>query len=207
MKKRSLKCFPDVSRETIKQLEDYVALVIKWNPVINLVARGDVVDIWDRHIEDSAQIVVLTDIGSLWVDVGSGGGFPGVVAAILLKTISPLTKVILVESDARKAVFLRQVVLKLDLNCEIQNKRVEAASVKAASIVSVRALAALPKLLELVEHLIEKDTVCLFMKGKTFSQELKLARDTWSFDCDVVQSKTNANGAILVIRNVCRAKK
>ena len=207
MKKRSLKCFPDVSRETIKQLEDYVALVIKWNPVINLVARGDVADIWDRHIEDSAQIVVLTDIGSLWVDVGSGGGFPGVVAAILLKTISPLTKVILVESDARKAVFLRQVVLKLDLNCEIQNKRVEAASVKAASIVSVRALAALPKLLEHVEHLIEDDTVCLIMKGKTFSQELKLARDTWSFDCDVVQSKTNPDGATLVIRNVCRAKK
>jgi len=207
MKKRSLKCFPDVSRETIKQLEDYVALVIKWNPVINLVAKGDVADIWSRHIEDSAQIVFLTDIGSLWVDVGSGGGFPGVVAAILLKAISPLTKVILVESDARKAVFLRQVVLELDLNCEVQNKRVEVVSVQAVSIVSVRAVAALPKLLKLVEHLIEKNTVCLIMKGKNFSQELKLARDTWSFDCDVVQSKTSADGAILVIRNVYRAKK
>lgn len=207
MKKRFLRCFPDVSRETIKQLEDYVDLIIKWNPIINLVSKSDLEDIWIRHIEDSAQIVCLTDVGPSWIDVGSGGGFPGVVAAIILKTISPSTKVVLIESDSRKAVFLQQVAIKLGLNCDIQNKRVETVFAKEVSIVSARALAPLPKLLELVKHLTDRDTVCLFMKGKTFSQEVKLARDTWSFDCDVVQSNTNADGAILVIRNVYRAKK
>ena len=101
---------PYVSRETIKQLEDYVDLVVKWNPVINLVSTGDLENIWDRHIEDSAQIVRLTDVGSSWVDLGSGGGFPGIVVAILLKTLSHSTKVVLVESDSRKAVFLRHVI-------------------------------------------------------------------------------------------------
>ena len=98
MKKGFLQCFPDVSRETIMQLEDYVDLVVKWNPAINLVSTGDLENIWDRHIEDSAQIVRLTDVGSSWVDLGSGGGFPGIVVAILLKTLSHSTKVVLVES-------------------------------------------------------------------------------------------------------------
>ena len=207
MKKRFLQCFPDVSCETIKQLEDYVDLVVKWNPAINLVSKGDLENIWDRHIEDSAQIVRLTDIGPSWVDLGSGGGFPGIVVAILLKTLSHSTKVVLVESDSRKAVFLRHVITQLDLNCEVQNIRIESSSIETASVVSGRALAGLPKLLDLSEHLIDKDTVCLFMKGKAFSNELKLARDKWSFDCDVVQSKTSADGAILIIRNVCRANK
>ena len=207
MKISSLKCFPDVSRETIKKLEEYVALVVKWNPKINLMSKGDLEDIWDRHIEDSAQIVSLTEIGPLWVDLGSGGGFPGIVVAILLRSISPSTKVVLVESDGRKATFLRQVALKLDLNCDVLNKRIELISIEENTILSARALATLPKLLDIIQPLTHKDTVCLFMKGKNFSKELKLAQDTWSFDCDVVQSRTNAEAAVLVIRNIYRAKK
>jgi 16S rRNA (guanine527-N7)-methyltransferase len=207
MKTSSLKCFPDVSRETIKKLEEYVALVVKWNPKINLISKGDLEDIWDRHIEDSAQIVSLPKIGPSWVDLGSGGGFPGIVVAILLRSISPSTKVVLVESDGRKATFLRQVALKLDLNCDVLNKRIEVISIEENTILSARALARLPKLLDIIEPLTHKDTVCLFMKGKNFSKELKLAQDTWSFDCDVVESRTNAEAAVLVIRNICRAKK
>ena len=207
MKTNSLKCFPDVSRETIKKLEEYVALVVKWNPKINLISKGDLENIWDRHIEDSAQIVSLTEICPTWVDLGSGGGFPGIVVAILLKSISPSTKVVLVESDGRKATFLRQVALKLNLNCDVLNKRIEVISIKENTILSARALATLPKLLDIIEPLTHKDTVCLFMKGKNFSKELKLAQDTWSFDCDVVESRTNAEAAVLVIRNICRAKK
>ena len=207
MKTSSLKFFPDVSRETIKKLEEYVALVVKWNPKINLISKGDLEDIWDRHIEDSAQIISLTEIGPSWVDLGSGGGFPGIVVAILLRSISPSTKVVLVESDGRKATFLRQVALKLDLNCDVLNKRIEVISIEENTVLSARALATLPKLLDIIQPLTHKDTVCLFMKGKNFSKELKLAQDTWSFDCDVVQSQTNAEAAVLVIRNICRAKK
>ena len=101
-------------------------------------------NIWDRHIEDSAQIVRVTDIGPSWVDLGSGGGFPGIVVAILLKTLAHSTKVGLVESDSRKAAFLRHVITQLDLNCEVQNTRIESASIEVASVVSGRALAGLP---------------------------------------------------------------
>jgi len=125
----------------------------------------------------------------------------------LLRSISPSTKIVLVESDGRKATFLRQVALKLDLNCDVLNKRIEVISIEENTILSARALATLPKLLDIIEPLTHKDTVCLFMKGKNFSKELKLAQDTWSFDCDVVESRTNAEAAVLVIRNICRAKK
>ena len=79
----------NVSRETEAQLHDFVAMVKKWNPVINLIARSSVPNIWSRHIEDSAQIVALANASGPWIDIGSGGGFPGIVAAICLKEIAP----------------------------------------------------------------------------------------------------------------------
>ena len=86
----------NVSRETEAQLHDFVALVKKWNPVINLIAGSSVPNIWSRHIEDSAQIVALAKASGPWIDIGSGGGFPGIVAAICLKEIAPSTRVTLV---------------------------------------------------------------------------------------------------------------
>jgi 16S rRNA (guanine527-N7)-methyltransferase len=78
-----------VSRETTAQLNEFVALVKKWNPVINLIAKGSISNIWSRHIEDSAQIIALAKLSDYWIDIGSGGGFPGIVVAICLKEISP----------------------------------------------------------------------------------------------------------------------
>ena len=195
----------NVSRETQDCLAAFVALVEKWNPVINLVAKGGIVDIWHRHLEDSAQIVPLAQLGRYWTDIGSGGGFPGIVVAIILKETAPLTRVILVESDVRKATFLRQSVATLDLNCQIYNARIETLGLPLAETVSARALAPLPKLLELSHCLVEADGVCLLMKGQSYREELAAARQSWSFDCDVIKSLTNTDAAVLKIRNIQRA--
>ena len=205
MNSRSNNIEMNVSRETQDCLETYIGLVEKWNPVINLIAKSSVSDIWHRHLEDSAQIVPRAQLGSYWIDIGSGGGFPGIVVAIILKENSPETRVVLVESDARKAAFLRQSVVVLGLNCQIHNARIESLSLPRASTVSARALAPLPKLLELTEGLVEPGGVCLLMKGQRHQEELDAARKSWSFDCDITKSLTNADAAILEVRNIQRA--
>lgn len=98
----------DVSRETSQRLSALVALLIKWNKAINLVSKDTVGEIWSRHILDSAQIFNLGCKASLWADLGSGGGFPGLVVAVLAAEKAPHMQIVLVESDQRKAAFLRQ---------------------------------------------------------------------------------------------------
>jgi len=179
--------------------------VEKWNPVINLIAKSSLSDIWRRHVEDSAQIISMGQLGNYWIDIGSGGGFPGIVVAIILKESAPSTRVVLVESDVRKATFLRQAVATLGLNCQIHNTRIESLNLPRGTTVSARALAPLPRLLRLVENLVEEGGVCLLMKGQSYQQELADARQSWSFDCEVVKSQTNNDSAVLTIRNIQRA--
>ena len=159
----------------------------------------------DFYYEDSAQIIALAKLSDYWIDIGSGGGFPGIVVAICLKEISPSTCVILVESDLRKAAFLRQAAATLELNCEIHSSRVESLTLARAATVSARALAALPKLLEYAETLVEADGVCLFMKGQSHQDELAAAQKSWSFEHDIVPSQTDIHAAVLKIRNIRRA--
>ena len=195
----------NVSRETLDCFEAYIGLVKKWNPIINLIAKSSVSDIWHRHLKDSVQIVPRAQLGAYWIDIGSGGGFPGIVVAIILRENSPETQVVLVESDVRKAAFLRQSVVSLGLNCQIHNARIESLNLPRALTVSARALAPLPKLLELAEGLVEPEGVCLLMKGQRHQEELDAARKSWSFDCDITKSLTNAGAAILEVRNIQRA--
>ena len=195
----------NVSRETEARLHDFVALVQKWNPVINLIARSSIPYIWSRHIEDSAQIVALANTSGPWIDIGSGGGFPGIVAAICLKEFAPSTSIALIESDVRKAAFLRQAAVTLKLNCEIHSSRIESLTLPQAAILSARALAPLPVLFQYAENLVKKDGVCLFMKGQTYHEELAAAQKSWSFGYDIVQSQTDRNAAVLRIRNIRRA--
>ena len=195
----------NVSRETEARLHDFVALVQKWNPVINLIARSSIPYIWNRHIEDSAQIVALANASGPWIDIGSGGGFPGIVAAICLKEFAPSTSIALIESDVRKAALLRQAAVTLKLNCEIHSSRIESVTLPRAATLSARALAPLPVLFHYAERLVKKDGVCLFMKGQTYHEELAAAQKSWSFGYDIVQSQTDRNAAVLKIRNIRRA--
>ena len=173
----------NVSRETTAMLEEYVGLIEKWNPAINLVSKSSLADIWPRHILDSAQVLSLggASIRS-WVDLGSGGGLPGIVVAIMATAQMPLMKVTLVEVDRRKSAFLRQVCQQLDLNVEVLSERIEQLPSLSAQVVSARALAPLDRLLEYVERHQDTDGKALLSKGASFEEEIMIPRKKWNID-------------------------
>ncbi len=197
----------DVSRETIQALERYEALVRRWTPAINLVAKSTVPAIWPRHILDSAQLFALAPATCLrWADLGSGGGFPGVVVAVLAKELRPAMHVTLVESDLRKATFLREAVRELELPASVISERIESLTPLHADVLSARALASLSDLLGFAERHLTQDGVCLFPKGERFADEINDARIAWDFDIDVQPSLSDGKAAILVIRNIHRVQ-
>ncbi|MDR7124486.1 16S rRNA (guanine(527)-N(7))-methyltransferase RsmG [Pseudotabrizicola sp. 4114] len=192
-----------VSRETSDRILLLEHLVRKWNPKINLVSNDSLRHLRDRHILDSMQIFELAnfDCGS-WCDLGSGGGFPGLVVAILAHEANTQGDVKLVESDGRKAAFLREAVRQLDVRANIIQSRVEDLPPLCATVLSARALAALPKLFSFAERHLAPGGVALFPKGATHQRELEDARQEWSFDVTLHPSKTEPTAAILEFRNI-----
>ena len=197
----------NVSRETLDALHQYEVLVRRWNPAINLIAKSTVPEIWSRHILDSAQLFTLApESASQWVDLGSGGGFPGIVVAVLAKELQPQLHVTLVEADTRKATFLREAVRELQLHASVLSQRIEMIAPLQADVLSARALASLPVLLGFAtQHLAPLGT-CLFPKGEKYTEEVAEARRDWAFDIDARPSLSDGKAAILVIRNIHRVQ-
>jgi len=195
-----------VSRETLDHFKAFEDLVTKWNPRINLISKASTADIFQRHIADSAQLFNLA-VGetSIWCDLGSGGGFPGIVVGILSKTTARPGRIILVESDKRKAVFLREVARQLEINVEVINDRIEAVPSIGADIVSARALAPLTKLCAFAERHSQDNGISIFPKGASHKVEIDEARRSWKFDLEAHQSLTDASSAILLLRNIRHA--
>lgn len=188
----------DVSRETLDQLNAYVALIEKWNPAINLVAKSTIGDIWNRHIVDSAQLGHFLDRHpALWADFGSGGGLPGLVLAVLAKEKSPNTAFHLVESDQRKATFLRQVTRQLDLPVTVHVERVEVLPPLLADVVSARALAPLTMLCGFALRHLRPGGVAYFPKGARYEEEIAEARKSWRFDLVEMESVTQNDARLL----------
>lgn len=197
----------NVSRETLSALEAYEQLVRRWTPAINLVSKSTLLDFWDRHIVDSAQVFThCLPNARLWVDLGSGGGFPGLVVAILARELRPTLRVVLVEADLRKATFLRQAVQELRLKADVRAERIESLRPAAADVLSARALAPLSELLAYAEQHLLPDGVAIFPKGSRFNEELAAARKSWDFEVEIQQSLSEPSAAILVIRKIKRAK-
>lgn len=194
----------DVSRETLDKLEAFVALVEKWTVKINLISKASVPHIWDRHIVDSVQIYDLAPKQGHWVDLGSGGGFPGVVLAILASEGPDPVKFTLVESDQRKCAFLRTASRELDLGITVQSERIEEIDPLGADILSARALADLSVLLGFAERHLSPGGLALFPKGAQWKKEDQEARKLWSYDCEPVKSRTSADAAILSIKEISR---
>lgn len=196
----------NVSRETFAALKDYEALVRRWTPAINLVSKNTVNDLWERHIADSAQAFLACDSSKAhsWVDLGSGGGFPGLVVAILAKELTPALGVTLVESDLRKATFLRQAAQSLSLDVQVLSARIESLAPLNADILSARALASLPDLLGYASKHLRAGGTAIFPKGARYADELAEARKFWSFDVDTLPSLSEGGASILVIRNIHR---
>lgn len=189
----------DVSRETLDRLDAYVSLVKKWNPKINLVSKKSIEDIWARHVRDSAQILNLGMNSGKWLDIGSGGGFPGVVAAIMASEKSPNLEFVLVESDQRKAAFLRSAAREVNMKIEIIANRVEELPPFGAKTISARALAPLDKLLEFASLHLDPEGIGLFPKGISYDIEVEEARKTWNFELEQIPSTTDTSAMILKV--------
>ena len=195
--------FPDwlnVSRETFGRLLWLEAEVKKWNKAINLIGRSSVEDMWKRHVLDSAQIFeLLPNDSRRWADLGSGGGFPGLVIAVLALERAQKLETILVESDGRKAVFLRHVVQELALRATVRSDRIEDTPTIGADVVSARALAPLDTLCWMAFRHLGPNGVALFQKGASYGAELKDCSESWSFDLKIRPSRTDENAVILEV--------
>jgi 16S rRNA (guanine527-N7)-methyltransferase len=204
-RRRAEGLLPPVSRETWLRLEGLVELLERWNAKTNLVANLD--DVWTRHIADSLQLLDHAPAAAkTFVDLGSGGGFPGLVLAAALAD-RPGARMHLVESVQRKAAFLREAVRTLVLPAEVHAQRIEAIDSKKLGqieIVTARALAPLPQLLELAHPLLENGAIGLFPKGKDVNRELTQARESWTIRATMLPSVTDTGGTILRIEQLER---
>ena len=193
----------NVSRETFLRLKEYEKLLFKWNAKINLVSRSTLDNFWNRHVLDSAQF--LSSVGEKagkWVDLGSGGGLPGLVVAILSDEVEPVNKLFLVEADVRKAVFLKTVCRELGLKVEVYNNRIEELPPMSANIVSARALAPLKTLCLYAKNHLEKGGVAVFAKGENWKAELVEAQKKWIFSYEAVKSTLHEGSVVLVLRGI-----
>ncbi len=190
----------NVSRETLERLETFDALVKKWTRKINLVSTNDAGIIWNRHIVDSVQVFnAAPEVGS-WLDIGSGGGFPGIVAAILSLERQPERAFTLVDSDQRKCAFLRTVVRELDLDVKVTAERVEEMSPFGADVLTARALCDLNSLLVYAEKHLSVGGTAIFPKGARWRQEHEDAQKYWTYSLDVIESETNPDAIILKVK-------
>jgi 16S rRNA (guanine527-N7)-methyltransferase len=186
-----------VSRETMDRLEQFAAYLNREAPSQNLVAASTLNHIWSRHIVDSAQLLpfLRNDNWSNWLDLGSGAGFPGLVIAIL--TGKPVT---LVESRTRRIDYLQRAVEMLDLekNVDVAGMPLEKVKTTQYSVISARAFAPLPRLLNGAARFSTENTTWLLPKGRNAAREYEEVRSDWSFDCRIEPSLTDAEAGILV---------
>lgn len=194
----------NVSRETLDKLKGFADLVEKWTSKINLISKSSIAHIWERHILDSAQIFGLAPTTGRWVDIGSGGGFPGIVAAILTEECETPHQMYLIESDIRKCAFLRSAIRELELNASVINGRIEAQAPMQADIISARALASLTDLLGFANRHLNTSGTALFLKGESWEKEHEEAQKAWSYRCEVIKSETHSAAAILKVEGIAR---
>lgn len=202
-RERALGLVP-VSRETLSRLDRFVELLLARNQITNLIAKSTVPHVWTRHVADSLQLASLAQ-GRTWVDLGSGGGFPGLVIACTIPE-HDRGVVHLIESRDRKAAFLRDAAQTIGVPAVIHRGRVEelVPKLEPVDVVTARALAPLPKLLEYVEPLVAKGAKALLMKGQDIETELTQAAKYWKIRSEIVPSKTDPSGRILVVFELTR---
>lgn len=202
---RLLSNYTDVSRETVKRLQIYVDLVLKWQPVQNLIAPSTIPEIWTRHVADSLQTKACAPEAKTWVDIGSGAGFPGIVTAIL-QADDPGTHVHFIESNQRKASFLRTALRETGSSGTVHAGRIESVAKEWAhgpvDAVSARALASLESLLDLSRPFTRVGAMAVFHKGREFQREINEASHTWTFDLVEKVSSIDRESRMLVLTDI-----
>ncbi|WP_320196929.1 16S rRNA (guanine(527)-N(7))-methyltransferase RsmG [Agrobacterium rosae] len=194
-----------VSRETQERLELFVELFKKWNATTNLVAPSTLGELWSRHIADSAQIFQLSPKPQVWVDLGSGGGFPGIITAIFLAELQD-GWVHLVESNNKKAGFLRVALKETGARGSVHPIRIEAApsAIGSCDAISARALAELDLLMDYIHpwSATNENLRCYLNKGRDYEAEVQKARGRWDFDLLRHQSSVEASSVVLEISHL-----
>lgn len=186
-----------VSRETEGKLRAFSQLITQWTARINLISKATEDDVWHRHIVDSAQLFPhIPAEAARVVDLGSGAGLPGLVIAMLAAELRPGLSVTLIESDLRKATFLRTAARELGLNVFVLSRRIEQTDPLGADVITSRALAPLVRLLPLAARHLAPGGSCLFLKGASWRDEL--SQLTQPVFCQDYPSATG-DGAILHI--------
>jgi len=194
-----------VSRETFEGLEAFEAMFRTWAKRINLAASSTLDDLWNRHILDSAQLAPLAPGALCWLDLGSGGGFPGLVLAFLLKERSG-AQINLIESNRKKAAFLQAAIGQFSLPAHVYARRidVEIKGLASPEIVSARALAPLPVLFDLASPWLSSGATGLLHKGRDYRQEIQESSLLWQYDLVEHRSRVDADSIILEIANLKR---
>jgi 16S rRNA (guanine527-N7)-methyltransferase len=206
----------DVSRETIARLDRFVELLLVWQGRTNLISPSTIPSLWTRHVADSLQLLQLAEItppragegrvGGVWLDLGSGGGFPGIVLACALADV-PGTRIHLIESNMKKASFLREAVRETKVPGIVHAARIETLVPVlggAADYVTARALAPLPDLLEMIAPFLKKGAKAFLPKGQDLDIELTKATKRWNIEAETVPSKTSKAGRILIVHALSR---
>ena len=193
-----------VSRETLHRLDRFVATLLAWQRRMNLVASSTEATLWTRHVADSLQLLALAPEARIWADLGSGGGFPGVVIACALADI-PGAHVHLVESSSKKASFLREAVRATGVPATVHARRIEDFVKNAPvpiDVVTARALAPLPKLLVLTYPLLKTGTLGLFPKGQDVARELTEVAKCWKIQASLSPSRTDPKAQVVIVRGL-----
>jgi 16S rRNA (guanine527-N7)-methyltransferase len=222
----------DVSRETVARLDRFVDLLLVWQGRTNLISPSTIPSLWTRHVADSLQLLQLAEtvsphppsrageeksidpsapaeqgrVGCVWLDLGSGGGFPGIVLACALADV-PGTQIHLIESNIKKASFLREAVRETKVPGIVHAARIETLVPvlgAAADYVTARALAPLPDLFEMVAPFLKKGAKAFLLKGQDLDIELTRATKRWNIEAESAPSKTSKTGRILIVHALTR---
>jgi 16S rRNA (guanine527-N7)-methyltransferase len=200
---RALALVP-VSRETADRLDRFVALLLRWQQRINLIAPSTERTLWTRHVADSLQLLALAPDARVWADLGSGAGFPGLVIGCALADVAD-TRVHLVETNLKKVAFLREAVRTTGAPVIVHAAKIEdfaASPPEPMDVVVARALAPLPKLLQLASPLLKSGAFGVFPKGQDVASELTEASKSWKVQTSLTQSRTDPMAQIVVVREL-----
>ncbi len=193
----------DVSRETSERLDTVILTLDAWRRRSNLIGPREWPQIWSRHVADSYQILPHIPETAHCVDLGSGAGFPGLV----MSAARPTGHVTMMESVGKKCAFLRAAIEAAGLNASVYQGRIEAAPPSDADIVTARAFAPLPKLLEYAWPWMKNGAMGVFLKGERWNEELTDARQSWNFAYEAIPSRTGGSGVILIVRELKRGRR
>ena len=193
-----IKKFCPLSAAQIKNIEDFVLLLLQENQNFNFIGKSTIENIWERHILDSAQLMrFVSNKNAKFADLGSGAGFPGLIMSIL-----GLREIHLIEKSFRKADFLRRAKLFSTNRVFVHQANLEELTAMEFDCIISRALAPLDKLLEYTKKFLKKDGYCLFLKGKNLEKEIELAKKTFQFEYELHQSLTSSESNVIKIFNI-----